>query len=79
MQCKFIDVDCNCLPYQMPADCNDECWIFWQAQNTKNVEEGNKAIEENSALKTKLHNRNALVKKLREEIKELKKPFNPVG
>ena len=79
MKCKFIDVDCNCLPNHMPADCNDECWVFWQAQNTKNVEEGNKAINANidnqekiGLLQDKLSRRNALIKKLREEIRKLK-------
>ena len=79
MKCKFIDIDCNCLPHQMPADCNDECWIYWQAQNTKNVKEGNKAVYANidnqqkiGLLQDKLHRRNMQIKELKKEIEWMK-------
>ena len=72
MICKFIDVNCLDNPSLTSCNCDEECWVYWRAQNHKNWEEGQKLLNQVRVLQDQRHRRNALIKKLRAEIENWK-------
>ena len=70
MKCKFMDIDCGDAPYLMPQNCDEDCLNYWKSKAYYNAEKGREELDKIKALKDQLHRRNALIKKLRTEIRE---------